>query len=213
MQSAIQFDKIRMIVSIDSRTSYVNLPNMIEREKTILDAAVRVFSRYGVKRTTMNDLAREAGISRQTLYNAFRNKDDILRALIRVYSEQAVAEIEAGLKSVEGLGPGLDLAFEKIAVQPFDMIRASPNAEDIVEGFNATSQAELAAAAESSRVVIERILSPHEDALSRAGLSAAGLSDLVQRAAKAAKSGARDRDHLLVLLGALRDLCLAAARS
>ena len=185
---------------------------MIEREKTILDAAVQVFSRYGVKRTNMNDLAREAGISRQTLYNAFRNKDDILRALIRVYAEQAVAEVDAGLESIEGLGAKLDLAFEKFALQPFDMIAASPNAEDIVEGFNATSQAELAAAAESSRAVFERILSPHEDALSRAGLSAASLSDLVQRAAKAAKSTARDREHLLSLLGVLRNLCLAAAR-
>lgn len=189
------------------------MPNMTEREKTILDAAVRVFSRYGVKRTNMNDLAREAGVSRQTLYNAYRNKDDILRALIRTYAEQGVAEIEAGLKTVTGLGPQLDLAFQWIAVTPYDMIASSPNAEDIVEGFNATSQVELAASAESFRAVLETILAPHGDALARAGLSAAGLSDLVQRAAKAAKSTARDRDHLLALIATLRNLCLAAARS
>ena len=46
-----------------------------------------MFSRYGVKRTSMVDLAQEAGVSRQTLYNVFRNKDDVLRALIRAYTE------------------------------------------------------------------------------------------------------------------------------
>ncbi|SDB45349.1 transcriptional regulator, TetR family [Bauldia litoralis] len=35
----------------------------------------------------MGDLAKEAGVGRQTLYNVFRNKDDVLGALIRAYTE------------------------------------------------------------------------------------------------------------------------------
>ena len=83
---------------------------MNETEQALLDAAMRVFSRYGVKRSSMSDLCEEAGVSRQTFYNNFRNKDDILRALIRSYTERALAGIEAGRGSCQTLGAQLDLA-------------------------------------------------------------------------------------------------------
>ena len=47
----------------------------------ILDAAKEVFLRYGFSRTTMDDIARGAEISRPALYLHFRNKGDIYRAL------------------------------------------------------------------------------------------------------------------------------------
>lgn len=53
---------------------------MTDRERTILDAAMRVFMRHGVRRASMTDIGKEAGVSRQTLYNAFRGKEDVLRA-------------------------------------------------------------------------------------------------------------------------------------
>ena len=130
---------------------------MNEREEKIIDAAVQLFSRYGVKRTSMNDIAGEAGIARQTLYNAFSNKDEVLRATIRLFAERSTARIQAGLEKTGELGEQLDVIFRHIAVEPFELLRASPNAEDIVEGFNASSQEEIAAAAEGNRVIIARV--------------------------------------------------------
>ena len=142
---------------------------MTTKDDDILQAAFRVFQRYGVKRSSMGDLAKEAGVSRQTVYNAFKNKDEILRAMIRQYSQKAVAELDAALPEMDSLGAQLDLVFDKIALTPYDMIAASPNAEDIIEGFDRVSQEELDVAHESYRVVIERILTPHAEALARAG--------------------------------------------
>ena len=67
---------------------------MTEREIHILECAFSVFSRYGVKRASMTDIAEEAGIARQTLYNAFSNKDEILRATIRLFTNRAISAIE-----------------------------------------------------------------------------------------------------------------------
>ena len=53
------------------------MSRMNEREKKIIEAAVEVFHRYGVKRASMSDIADEAGVSRQTVYNAFSNKDEL----------------------------------------------------------------------------------------------------------------------------------------
>ncbi|MEP9375369.1 helix-turn-helix domain-containing protein [Aquabacter sp. CN5-332] len=49
----------------------------------IADAALRRFSRYGFKRSSMDDIAKEAGLAKATLYLHFKSKDDIFRAMIR----------------------------------------------------------------------------------------------------------------------------------
>ena len=52
--------------------------NEHEAESRICQAAFACFKRLGVERTTMSDVAREAGITRPTLYKYFRNKSDVL---------------------------------------------------------------------------------------------------------------------------------------
>ena len=184
---------------------------MNETEQALLDAAMRVFSRYGVKRSSMSDLCAEAGVSRQTFYNNFRNKDDILRALIRSYTERALAGIEAGRRDCHSLGELLDLVFEQTVVAGFDMVDAMPNAEDFVDGVHASSREGIEAAHARFREVIADILAPHAAALRRSGIEVPALADLLQRASKAAGLNARDREHLFTQLATLRQLCLAAA--
>lgn len=52
-----------------------------ERLARILDAAYGCFTRHGVRRTTMDDIAREAGLSRPGVYQYVRNKEDAFRRL------------------------------------------------------------------------------------------------------------------------------------
>ena len=177
---------------------------MNEREEKIIEAAVQLFSRYGVKRTSMNDIAAETGIARQTLYNAFSNKDEVLQATIRLFSDRACAQIDAALEATDDLGERLDVIFKHMAIEPFDLLSASPNAEDIVAGFNASSQQEIAAAAERNRVIIAKVVEPHKGAIERSGLTLDQFADFVQRSASGAKYNASNRRHLLRLLAALK---------
>lgn len=48
----------------------------------ILDAAVEVFSRQGVSQTSLNDIAREAGVTRGAIYWHFENKVDLFDAML-----------------------------------------------------------------------------------------------------------------------------------
>jgi AcrR family transcriptional regulator len=50
------------------------------RRAAILDAAAAVFLRYGFKKTSMDDLARAAGLSRQGLYLHFATKEELFKA-------------------------------------------------------------------------------------------------------------------------------------
>ena len=47
------------------------------RRAAILETAMRVFLRYGFKKTSMDDLARAAGLSRQGLYLHYRTKEEL----------------------------------------------------------------------------------------------------------------------------------------
>ncbi|MGW6546208.1 TetR/AcrR family transcriptional regulator [Streptomyces massasporeus] len=63
-----------------------------ERLKLILDAAYQCFTRHGVKRTTMDDIARAAGMSRPAVYQYVRNKEDAFRRLAARLLGDALAE-------------------------------------------------------------------------------------------------------------------------
>ena len=53
-----------------------------EARQQILAAAERVIMRYGVPKTTMDDIGKEAGVSRPTVYRYFGDRDALLGALI-----------------------------------------------------------------------------------------------------------------------------------
>jgi AcrR family transcriptional regulator len=48
----------------------------------IADATRSLFARYGYRRTSMDDIAREAGMAKATLYAHCASKDDVFRAMI-----------------------------------------------------------------------------------------------------------------------------------
>lgn len=48
----------------------------------LLDAARDEFERYGIRRASMDDIARRAGVSRSTLYRRFPTKDALFERLI-----------------------------------------------------------------------------------------------------------------------------------
>jgi AcrR family transcriptional regulator len=54
-----------------------------ETRARVLDAAYEQFSRMGVQRSTMEDVARRAGVSRITVYRRFATKDALVEHVVR----------------------------------------------------------------------------------------------------------------------------------
>lgn len=61
----------------------------------ILDAALHQVAAYGLKRTTMDDVAKRAGVGRMTVYRRFPTKDELLRRLVAREAHRVVATIGA----------------------------------------------------------------------------------------------------------------------
>jgi AcrR family transcriptional regulator len=67
-------------------------------DERLLDAAASCYARFGLAKTTAEDVAREAGISRATLYRHFKNRDELLLAVVAREASRLAAEAEVYLQ-------------------------------------------------------------------------------------------------------------------
>jgi len=184
---------------------------MEKKQQRIVDAAFEVFSRYGVKRATMNDIAEAAGVARQTLYNVFQNKDDILRATIELLADRTIAGIEAGCTGKDCLAEKLDVVFDELTLRPFEQIMSQPHADEILTGAKEVAADKMEAAAKRHLSTIRDVLAPHEAGIHAAGLTIDEMADFLQTTLAAFKYKARSKKHLNQLLAALKASVLAIA--
>ncbi len=73
-----------------------------QRETRILDAAQGLILHYGYDKTTVSDIAREAGISKGAIYLHFNSKEELLEALIWRETQHYVGELLKELESDDG---------------------------------------------------------------------------------------------------------------
>ena len=57
----------------------------------ILDAATQCIRRWGIRRVSMNDVARQAGVSRGSVYRYFADRDALVQAVLERNAAQNVA--------------------------------------------------------------------------------------------------------------------------
>jgi AcrR family transcriptional regulator len=69
-------------------------PARASARESILDAADRLLGRFGYQKTTLDDLAREAGIGRRTIYLHFQSKEELFLSSIDRVVERLCAELE-----------------------------------------------------------------------------------------------------------------------
>lgn len=90
-----------------------------DKEILILEAAARLFARFGPRKTTIDDIAREAGLGKGTIYLYFDRKEDIFTAYVRTRIEDAQklfrAEMALVASAAAKIQRFLELRFQTIA--------------------------------------------------------------------------------------------------
>ena len=120
----------------------------------ILDAVTKVVSRYGMKRTTMADIARAAGISRQTLYDRFGDKDGIMAAAIDSIADRVCTELRMAFAQESDLASSLDTYF-RIAIWPtYEIVQAMPDAADFQKGSGKSTNAAIQRVADTKQEIM-----------------------------------------------------------
>jgi AcrR family transcriptional regulator len=118
------------------------------RQAAILAAALKVFFQFGYRKTSMEDVAAAAEVSRQTLYLQFRNKERLFRAALEYLTEQMLVSIrrlaadrngtlEQTLMGIFGVLCGDSLAVSSQINTAELLVAARSQEESIVSRFEA----------------------------------------------------------------------------
>ncbi len=113
--------------------------NLDPRRATILGAAFDTFCRYGFRRSSMDDIARAAGLSRAALYLHFANKQDIYRSLIQQYFIVTETRAAAALRPGMPADAALAAFFAAKAGPELETMLASPHGQELLDANAATA--------------------------------------------------------------------------
>lgn len=79
----------RLVKTMSPKTPQQLEEIRVEKRNLIMDAALEHFANEGYHATTINQIAQQAGISKGLIYNYFRSKETLLKAII----ERSIMEI------------------------------------------------------------------------------------------------------------------------
>lgn len=110
-----------------------NIERHRAKREAVYEATATVFAQYGFRRTTMNDIAQAAGISRPALYLMFDNKENLFQGLAAFRLDQAIEQalrvlaggVDTNQRIIEAL-----LVFERIFYEP---IADSPHGAELMD--------------------------------------------------------------------------------
>jgi len=111
----------------------------------LMDAAEACFDKYGIAKTTMDDIAKEAGVSRPTVYRHFSDRDTLILAVVLRRSRQLIDRAQKAIRKhptfEERLVEGLLFMVDKGRKDPFVRLLVSPEhmglASQIIGGSTA----------------------------------------------------------------------------
>jgi AcrR family transcriptional regulator len=75
----------------------------MELKERIVEHATTLFFRNGIKSMTMSDISNEVGISKRTLYEIFRDKEDLLELCFSEHKKKADKEIAVIIDNSENV--------------------------------------------------------------------------------------------------------------
>jgi len=169
-------------------------PDSNDKAELILTAAQAHFTQLGYRRTSMDDIARGAGVAKGTLYLYFENKAAVFRAM----QERNFREAEARCEAADRDGASFEERLSGTLTAYFGWIHDNYGLSEHLLELGQTRQsvgADLAerhdrAYARRLQALIERGVDEGELTLRRADLSVSQITEVIVDAARGAKNGA-----------------------
>jgi AcrR family transcriptional regulator len=111
----------------------------------VMRAAERCIQRHGIRKTTMDDIAREAGISRPSIYRFFADREELLVALTEEHSHMLTAKAHRHLARQtsfeDALVEGLLYLADHGNRDPFTRFLVDPGDQDFAARIGSTHTA------------------------------------------------------------------------
>ena len=175
------------------------MKNKEDKDSLIAQAAMQEFSKFGLRKTTMQDVAKAADISRQTLYNRVPNKDELLRLVANHYFSDNIQRCQAALAHTGQLEDALDILVEHFVIEPWRTIRAMPEAEEFELASTGIIAEQVKLAVQQKASIIRDVMLRTVSAPAMSEQLAENLAQLFCATAAGIKSAADSEADLLSL--------------
>jgi AcrR family transcriptional regulator len=147
----------------------------------------------------MEDIAKEAGVSRASLYSYFANKEEIFRSLSIALHEEALGNAECILKDETG-GKNVEERVEGALAanvgRMHELVAESPHGSEIIDENNRLCGDVVSSSASRFQEMLASAIKGGSRAgeldLKAAGLTSSAAAELIRLAAAGLKHGAED---------------------
>ncbi len=93
-----------------------------DTQQRILEAALACVKRWGIEKVTLNDIAREAGVTRPTVYSYFESRDEVVRfALLQSgleFSRKLMEHVDQFATPAERIVEAMLFALKRLPKEP-----------------------------------------------------------------------------------------------
>ncbi len=169
---------------------------MSERDVKIAETAFDLFAHYSVSKTSMAEIASKAGVARQTVYNSFENKEDLIFAALLHYATQFKAKIELDCAELTALEARLETLFNHLVITPFLAMQKYPHLDEILVIGENLSHERKKQIQGTYKSAIRHVFLPFEIKLTESGVDPFMFYDLLKLIFVQIKREAKDTDHL-----------------
>jgi AcrR family transcriptional regulator len=131
-----------------------------EKRKVVLQVASDVLLEYGPHKTTLDDIAKRAGMAKTSLYYYFKDKNEIIRAIIKSDTEQLLEILTKAVDSAQTAEEKM-IALS-VARYTFIVNKAQRANKQIISEFRSLEgvfETEREFYLQSNKEIIEKILS------------------------------------------------------
>jgi AcrR family transcriptional regulator len=129
-----------------------------DKRSRILDAAQSLFLRYGVKRTALDDVVREAGIAKGTLYLYFDSKDALFAAIAERLCGEVLRSAEEAIASSSSITPRIVGCLDAYIGSLHRLTAQSPHVAELTESKQALAGEIFGAFNRKMRDLLRKVL-------------------------------------------------------
>lgn len=130
---------------------------MTDQKRNIIQKASELFKQYGIKSVSMDDICKELGMSKKTLYAYFDQKDRLVEEMLVQERANVQMRIEESLAENKSIWDYIEFMTRSLASAP-DVRRIPPLVYDLNKYYPIIAKKHKELVTEQSRATIKRVL-------------------------------------------------------
>ncbi|MDG1210347.1 MAG: TetR/AcrR family transcriptional regulator [Paracoccaceae bacterium] len=185
--------------------------DLTDTETRIINAAIEVILKFGPRKTTMNDIAEAAGLTRQTVYVSFGGKDNVLAETVRFIGKRHMSQVSVAWEYCANLTEKLQAYARIVVLDAYDEMTGEDDPQVLVSNHNEAGRAAYQEVCEQHAAMWAEQLAPCAEKLERAGTTANRLAQFIVSTSLNLKKTEGDKGKLHEQLSVLNASVLSMA--